>query len=459
MSRWPVVVAALVAAAAAAGCSLPAADARTAFVISALTADNQRWLDRDPAAVAGKYQRMASRRYDFFRGTAGLFWRDVTDGGAAATSASVADGPGAWVWTMGDAHLENLGSFRAADGALVLDYNDFDGATRGPWWLDLRRLAMGVAVASDELDLGDVEAALVERALAAYVDEIARLADGGPAVADGPWVTSFLAKSREAGDARARLDEYTAVDPAGVRTMVLGDLAPVAPDGTWVDTTAPLTADELADVTTLMADAGPTALASAGPVKGASRRLGAGVASYPSPRYYVLCDGPTAAADDDVLLEAKEATPPAGRPRPPAPFDARDSDAGQVVRGQRLMAARPDGELFLAAAEVGPRSFRVKERTGYQRGVELAKLAGDRDAVDEVVAAAGRLLADAHARAPLVDGRPALTVIAPRLAGRRAEVLAEFTALARDDAARVRADADRFAAALAERGPLLGVTP
>ena len=51
----------VLALALAGACSAPGADDRQAFVIDALTRDNQRWLDRDPAQVAAKYRIMAAR--------------------------------------------------------------------------------------------------------------------------------------------------------------------------------------------------------------------------------------------------------------------------------------------------------------------------------------------------------------------------------------------------------------
>ncbi len=81
-----------------AACAAPGDDPRTGFLIDALTIDNQRWLDRDPAALAGKYQAMATRGFDFFRGTAGVYWRDVSEGGPVAAGTRFGDAGSAWLW-------------------------------------------------------------------------------------------------------------------------------------------------------------------------------------------------------------------------------------------------------------------------------------------------------------------------------------------------------------------------
>ncbi|HFE46035.1 MAG TPA: DUF2252 domain-containing protein [Nannocystis exedens] len=80
-----------------------------------------------------------------------------------------------------DPHLENIGSYRrSSDGLLVIDFNDFDAATYGPFHFDVRRLALSAAIASmsiERVDRGFAEAsAEAPRVLVrAYVDEIHRL--------------------------------------------------------------------------------------------------------------------------------------------------------------------------------------------------------------------------------------------------------------------------------------------
>ena len=114
---------------------------------------------------------MATRHFDFFRGTAGQYWRDVTEAGPLASTTAVGDGGSAWLWIVGDPHLENLGTFRSPDGVVAVDWNDFDAATVGPWWLDLRRLAVSLAVATDELDRErGTDRVLIEAAVQAYAD-------------------------------------------------------------------------------------------------------------------------------------------------------------------------------------------------------------------------------------------------------------------------------------------------
>ncbi|HVV85447.1 MAG TPA: DUF2252 family protein [Kofleriaceae bacterium] len=454
-----------------AGCSRPADDARTAFLVDAITADNLVWLAREPDALAGKYRTMATREFDFFRGTAAIYWRDATEGGPVPAGTAFGDDASAWLWLVGDPHLENLGTFRGADGVIALDWNDLDAATVGPWWLDLRRLAVGLAIASDELALGDGgDRVLVEAAVRAYVEEIERIDAGGARRLEGAEAGDAVAKlidqaAREGAD-ETMLATYTRLD-GGRRTMFLGDVEPPRADGVWLDTTVAASAGENAAVRAAIASWRPTALAGLSideaAVKGVSRRLGAGVASYPVPRYYALLEGPTTGTGDDVLVELKEATdpPPLAASVPPGLL-VFASAAERVVSGQRTLGARVDDDPYLGHGEVAPISYRVRERTGYQRGLDLADVAHDRSAAVALATTAGRLLASAHAFAPVPGdrgGARCIDRIAPRVRGRADELVDETRAFALAYADVVRADAARFAAALAERGPWLGAEP
>lgn len=78
---------------------------------------------RIPALLAIKWVRMGGSAFAFFRGTAPLFyrsWARLSPGGA----------PLAWI--CGDAHLENLGSYRGANRVPYFDLNDFDECCLAP---------------------------------------------------------------------------------------------------------------------------------------------------------------------------------------------------------------------------------------------------------------------------------------------------------------------------------------
>jgi uncharacterized protein (DUF2252 family) len=78
---------------------------------------------RDPALLAIKWEKMRGSAFGFFRGTAHLFygiWAKLSPGGS----------PRAWI--CGDAHPENLGSYRGENHVPYFDLNDFDECCLAP---------------------------------------------------------------------------------------------------------------------------------------------------------------------------------------------------------------------------------------------------------------------------------------------------------------------------------------
>lgn len=461
----------------------PPADPRTAWLQTTLVLDNQVFLDTDPAQGRAKFARMSLDLYAFFRGTLGQYSRDLAAGGEAGGSrgahvtADTAD-----VALVGDPHLENIGSFRRADGELVLGFNDFDAATYGPYHFDLRRLALGFELAARQLELAE-PARHARAAAAGYVAEILALGAAGAAPpapdAPGKILRNLLKKAAEDGAAREELADYTRVT-ADERRMFLGEVEPGLP---WelaahtmtlaTDQLAPLGAGEAADLTRMLAAWPETLLdpAAVPPearrVKGLARRLGAGVASYAAPRYYALLEGPTAGLDDDLLLELKRVYDGAALPGltrlPGRPFP---DNGARVVAMQRALQPGRDCDPLLGHASVGAATFRVRDRSKYQRGLDLDRVAeklaeGDWDEDDVAALAdqAGRLLARAHASARRQSGPLALPFLVAAVAPDPEGLVAETLAFVADYAPVVEADHQRFLDILAANGPSLGYHP
>ena len=107
----------------------------------------RRQLERDrlrtrefPRLLDRKIARMRASALGFLRGSAPLFY-DVLK-----AHPELARGPGGEGWLAGDLHVENFGAYRPeplgrASDRVAFDINDFDDAFRGPWRLDVLRLA------------------------------------------------------------------------------------------------------------------------------------------------------------------------------------------------------------------------------------------------------------------------------------------------------------------------------
>ncbi|MEB3295600.1 MAG: DUF2252 family protein [Synechococcales bacterium] len=120
--------------------------------------------------LQAKYAAMAIDPFTFLRGTCHLFYQDLPPD-AGFSQAPV-------VWSCGDLHLQNFGTFRGDDRIVYFDINDFDEAVLAPCTWDLVRFLTGVLVTAHSLGIKDDDAeALCQIFLQAYT---AALATGKP---------------------------------------------------------------------------------------------------------------------------------------------------------------------------------------------------------------------------------------------------------------------------------------
>jgi uncharacterized protein (DUF2252 family) len=97
-----------------------------------------------------KYELMADNEFTFFRATCHLFYEDL------AKEATLKEGPP--VWVCGDLHLENFGSYRASNGLVYFDINDFDEALLAPASCEVVRFLCSIGMAADLWKYSSTEA-------------------------------------------------------------------------------------------------------------------------------------------------------------------------------------------------------------------------------------------------------------------------------------------------------------
>ena len=110
------------------------------------------------------------RRSPFFAGRAAVMAWDLSHTPVT----------GMQVWIDGDAHINNFGLYGTPQRNVIVDLNDFDEATIGPWEWDLKRLVASVNVAGREngLNLKERRRA-VRKAVSGYRLNMARLSAMG----------------------------------------------------------------------------------------------------------------------------------------------------------------------------------------------------------------------------------------------------------------------------------------
>lgn len=458
------------------GCG-PVEDVRAGWLRHTLVLDNQVFLERAPELTGGKLALMGEQLYPFFRGTAPQYARDTLQpGGPGHRPSRFVSAHNRDVLLVGDPHPENIGTYRGREGAIVVEFNDFDASTYGPFTFDLRRLALGFWIAGLQIEAWtptDAAATLVhahrEAAVEALVEAYVEAIDGGSH--DGGTVIADLReKAQEDGDAQEKLLDYTEVDGAR-RSMRYGDLEParVVVYGeheqlVLEDSVRPLPEAEQrmleAMVTAYQAETGIE-----GELLGLSRRYGSGVSSYPQLRYYVLLSGPSDDPLDDVLLEAKETVDAVPLPGLTSlPSWIADSNGARVVFAQQTLHGGGDNDPYLGEASTpGGQSFRFRHRTAYQRGVRVSRIADKlaegewqpQDFVD-YAAFAGALLARTHARGTTQRGTSSQAAITEAVQGEADALSEETLAFVLDYAPVVERDAERLGALLEVHGTQLG---
>src|SRR4029077_12135240 len=135
---------------------------------------NRPFAKRNPQLLRFKIARMAESPFAFFRGTFHLFARDVLDRTFGPPSLLSGEGPD--LDLVGDLHSENYGTFKAADGLVHYDVNDFDETTGGRFTFDVARLATSLFLAAREAARGiDRTAPMLVTFLQTYAAEVQRL--------------------------------------------------------------------------------------------------------------------------------------------------------------------------------------------------------------------------------------------------------------------------------------------
>ncbi|MBI3425919.1 MAG: DUF2252 domain-containing protein [Acidobacteria bacterium] len=125
---------------------------------------------RDQQLLKLKYQAMRADVFTFFRGACHLFYEDWPQ------QSSLNDAPP--VWSCGDLHLENFGSYKGDNRLIYFDINDFDEAALAPCTWDVTRMLTSVLLAATTLKLSAHDGLAL---CASYLDAYARALTKGQA--------------------------------------------------------------------------------------------------------------------------------------------------------------------------------------------------------------------------------------------------------------------------------------
>ncbi|KAB8129931.1 DUF2252 domain-containing protein [Gracilibacillus oryzae] len=346
-----------------------------------------------------KYNKMKQNPYSFYRGSAYLFYYDVTKIPFAFHTPSLTP-----TWIMGDMHFDNFSSFQDEDGQLVFDVDDFDEGYLGSYLYDLLRMVVSIRLMTQQQGVTDsfVRDELVEAFLKAYSKQIKKFANRE----EDPRTTCFTAENTkgpikkvlnklEERKATHELEKQTILDDEGKRVFNLEKerLEEVSQkeyreiSANWSNYIASI----------------PKELAkedSHYEIKDIVRKLGSGVASTGLKRYYVLIEGThNNETQDDIILEVKEA-----RPAIPAYFveynesfwEQYKHQGKRIVHTQKAMHHKADA--YLGFFSIGNREFYVRERCAYDKDINPKHL-DEVKPIKQTVKIMGKIAAKIHSRA------------------------------------------------------------
>ena len=429
---------------------------RTQIIIDTLQQAFGDLMEGDPAAFRVKYRKMAADPFAFYRGTACLFYYDVT-----RREDPFVDERTSRIWIHGDSHAENFGTYMSSEGKLIFDVNDFDEAYVGHHTWDLMRFVASIALIGWQKALPEASVRdLIERYLRAYLDQVSYYADSddesyeiGLDNASGP-ILALLEQARSTARVDG-LDGMTEVHD-GVRRF--------AEDATtfWLDDDLRARVEEAfaAYVETIPEDKRMRA-AVFYRVRDVVGKVGIGIGSAGLPKYSVLVEGHNEALDNDVVLGMKQAQTPAVSMFVDYDDVERyfDNEGERTVVSQRALQAHTDP--LLGWTTLDGEGYMVAEVSPYELDLGWDDI-DDPEVMADVVEVLGRATAkvqctsDSDSDQTLVQFQVEEAIVAA-LEGRHDELVEHMTSFALEYAEQTRDDHARFVEAFREGR--LGVDP
>lgn len=379
---------------AAAG-NVAAQTSRSSWVVNDVYNYNHPYAATDSADLATKMQLMNSSAFYFYRGTADIFYHDMTTLPASAyTSSSTA-----YTWLGGDAHLDNFGAFQDSSGNTVFGVNDFDEGYLGQYVWDLRRTATSIVLAGRENGISDANiTTAINTFVSSYLSELSGF------VGNTKEKSFQLTKSNtssvvqdtigdSAGDKRADLLSKYTTTSGSKRVFQTSSTLVLPPSATYNAIVA-----AVANYVTTISSSKQYA-ASYYTVKDIRQKLGSGTGSLGKMRYYVLIEGPSSSTSDDVILEMKQestsnvAIADAGK-LPPADYSNNEGNrVGRTNKAQLLNA-----DVLVGYTTVNGVPYYVHEKSPFAEGFDYTQLTSS-SKLNTAMTYFGQALASAHALA------------------------------------------------------------
>jgi uncharacterized protein (DUF2252 family) len=431
--------------------------ARQQLIIDTLEDAFADLMEADPKAFRTKFRKMAADPFAFYRGSACLFYADVT-----GQEDPWADERTSRVWIHGDLHVENFGTYMNSDGRLVFDVNDFDEAYIGHFSWDLRRFVAGLALMGWQKALPEDDVrALAGSYLRAYLAQVShyvdRTEDDDFALhlgnTEGPvhdiLVEARLSSRVEMLDGLTRLEGADRVFAEDATVRRLGKAERRKIERAFEAYLETIPQDKRYDRELFYE------------VRDVVGKSGFGIGSAGLPAYNILVEGHSQSLDNDVVITMKQANVPAvsrfvDRSRVEKYFD---NEGHRTAVSQRALQVHTDP--LLGHTTVDGVGYVVAELSPYESDLDWGNLS-EPDDIAGVVRLLGQATAKVHCASDEDSEQDLVTfqteeAIAEVVQGRRKELVADLTDFGVDYADVVREDHALFVDAF-RRGMIGGVS-
>ena len=331
---------------------------------------------REPERLQLKYAHMRANPFVFLRATCHLFYQQLPQSGIFQSAPAV--------WSCGDLHLENFGSYKGDNRLAYFDINDFDEGVLAPASWDIVRMLTSLRVAAPTLGLKVADAnSLCDVFLNAYAMS---LQAGKAYWMDVQTGHGLIKQLLETLQARQRLDFLNA------RTLLKGKKRALRVDGKKA---LPLTSAQRAQISEFM-----EVFASQQPnpdfyrmLDGARRVAGTG--SLGVARFAILVEG-KGGPNGNYILDLKQALKSSLAPYVPIKQPLWETQAHRVVAIQQRMQAVP--MAFLQPVLMGQTAYVLRGLQPIEDRVALNSAHHSPSDIQKVVAQMGQLLAWAQLR-------------------------------------------------------------
>ena len=330
-----------------------------------------------------KYKKMLESPFRFYRGSAYLFYYDITKTPSIFHTLDTRP-----TWIMGDMHMDNFGAFQNEKGEIVYDVNDFDEGYVGSYLYDLIRMSISIGLYMDEQQIDEAaQQQVIEAFLSSYIKQLERFQQKK----DDAFTLSFT-KSNTKGPIKKVLKKLEKRQ----RSHLLGDITEVK-DGKrvfiWNKEVQPVSEEMKAAIKHVLPQY---------EIQDIALKYGSGTASIGLKRFYILVEGETdAAGAEELVLEMKEV-----RTAIPAYFmrysekfwSAFEHQGARVVGTQKAMHHLEDPHLTYVTMD--GQDYYVRERSPYKKKVKPKHY---QSLEDYIVTAEimGKIAAKIHARADI----------------------------------------------------------